>query len=100
MRIETSQQDKTFRVRLHDRMSFSDHALFRDALGEIRKATPSLCVIEMENLVSIDSAGLGMLMIAHEEAKKGGWGLRLQAPQEQVRKLLHLACMDKVLTIS
>lgn len=100
MRIETRTMDKTVCVKMKERMSFSDHALFRDVLADIRKTTPQSCILDMSELSSIDSAGLGMLMIAHEESKKGGWALTLQAPQQHVRKLLQLACMDKILTIS
>lgn len=100
MRIETLSADRTIRVKLLDRMSFGDHPLFRDLLSELRRAKPTACILDMSGLTSIDSAGLGMLMIAHEESKKGGWTLTIQSPPEHVRKLLALACFDKILNIA
>lgn len=99
MRIESRKDEAGFRVRLQDRMTFSDHGQFRDLLTEITKAKPGNAVFDMSELVSIDSAGLGMLMIALEESRKGGWTLSLRAPQGHVRKLLELACFDKLIPI-
>lgn len=100
MRIETSKQDTTIRIKLQDRMSFGDHGLFREVLTTIRHAAPKACVLDLSGLVSVDSAGLGMLMIAHEASKKEGWSLSIQGPQPQVLQLLELTCFDKILTIT
>lgn len=100
MRIETSKHDNAMRIKLQDRMSFSDHGLFREVLTSIRAGNPKSCVLDLSELVSVDSAGLGMLMVAHEASKKEGWALSLQAPQPQVLKLLELTCFDKILSIT
>jgi HptB-dependent secretion and biofilm anti anti-sigma factor len=99
MKVETRKNDREMRIKLQDRMSFSDHGLFREVLANISKVSPSACIFDMSELASIDSAGLGMLMIAHEQAKKAGWALSIEAPQGHVRQLLQLACFDKILTI-
>ncbi|MCA0406464.1 MAG: STAS domain-containing protein [Proteobacteria bacterium] len=99
MRIESRKENTSFRVRLQDRMTFSDHGQFRDLLTEITREKAQSAVFDMSELVSIDSAGLGMLMIALEESRKGGWALSLRAPQGHVRKLLELACFDKLIPI-
>ncbi|CAN1557957.1 SpoIIAA Anti-anti-sigma regulatory factor (antagonist of anti-sigma factor) [Rhabdaerophilaceae bacterium] len=100
MRIETSISDTLIRIKLIDRMSFSDHGNFRDMLEAVKKAAPQQCILDMSGLTSVDSAALGMLMIAHEASKKGGWQLELTAPKPNVRKLLELAHFDKILTVT
>jgi HptB-dependent secretion and biofilm anti anti-sigma factor len=100
MRVETRKDDSDLRIKLQDRMSFSDHGRFRELLTTIDQAAPSRCIFDMSELVSIDSAGLGMLMIAHEHAQKNGWALSLHAPQGHVRQLLQLSCFDRIMTIS
>jgi HptB-dependent secretion and biofilm anti anti-sigma factor len=100
MRIESRKEDSGYRVKLQERMSFSDHSVFRDLLIEISKAKAQNAVFDLSELVSIDSAGLGMLMIALEESRKGGWALSLRSPQGHVRKLLELACFDKLIPIT
>ena len=99
MRIESRKEDAAFRVKLQERMSFSDHSAFRDLLTDISRNKAKTAVFDMSELISIDSAGLGMLMIALEESRKGGWSLSLKAPQGHVRKLLELACFDKLIPI-
>jgi HptB-dependent secretion and biofilm anti anti-sigma factor len=100
MRIESRKEESAFRVKLQERMSFSDHSIFRDLLTEISRNKAQTAVFDMSELVSIDSAGLGMLMIALEESRKAGWALSLKAPQGHVRKLLELACFDKLIPIT
>lgn len=100
MRIESRKDDTTYRVKLQERMTFSDHGPFRDLLSDIGKAKTQTAVFDLSELVSIDSAGLGMLMIALEESRKNGWSLSLKAPQGHVRKLLELACFDKLIPIT
>jgi anti-anti-sigma factor len=100
MRIESRKEDTAFRIKLQERMSFSDHSVFRDLLSEISKAKAQSAIFDLSELISIDSAGLGMLMIALEESRKSGWALSLKAPQGHVRKLLELACFDKLIPIA
>lgn len=100
MRLDTIKQDTTVQVRFHERMSFSDHGIFREMLTKVRQAGAKSCVFDLSELVSVDSAGLGMLIIAHEAAQKEGWKLTLQKPQPQVMKLLELSSFDKILTIT
>jgi HptB-dependent secretion and biofilm anti anti-sigma factor len=47
----------------------------------------------------VDSAGLGMFIIAAETAKKAGLSLTLRSPSGHVRKLIELSKMDKLLSI-
>ncbi len=100
MRTETRTDDDAMTIRLRDRFSFGDHAVFRAVLASIADAAPKRCIFDLSDLVSVDSAALGMLMIAHEAATKDGWELAIRSPQPQVRKLLELTCFDKILTIS
>lgn len=100
MRFEVTSHADNLEIRLKERMSFGDHARFREILSTIHKAAPKRCVFDMSELVSVDSAALGMLMIAHDQASKEGWSLALRAPQQQVKRILELACFDKILAIS
>lgn len=100
MRIEARQENADFSIELHEQMTFCDHNQFRALLSEISEKKAETAVFDLSRLVSIDSAGLGMLMIALEESKKAGWRLSLRAPQGSVRKLLELACFDRLMPIS
>ncbi len=99
MRIETRMNGTTFEAKLGDRMVFSDSGAFRSLLQQVEGAKANACVLDLSGLASIDSAGLGMFMIALDAAKKGGWSLRLRSPRGQVKSLLELGKFDQLLAI-
>jgi anti-anti-sigma factor len=99
MRVETKTEGSHFEAKLGDRMGYSDHGAFRSLLQEIGKAAPKTCRLDLSGLESIDSAGLGMFMIARDEARKDGWSLTIRCPKGQVRSLLELCNFDKLITI-
>ena len=99
MRVEITTLSENVQVRLMERMSFSDHTQFREVLAGIAKTRPKTCVFDLSGLVSVDSAALGMFMVAHDQAQKQGWAMSLRSPQDQVRKVLQLACFDKIIKI-
>lgn len=100
MKYEVKSGQEHVEIRLKERMSFNDHGRFREVLNSIRKATPKACIFDLSELSSVDSAALGMLMIAHDQAKQDGWSMSLRAPQAQVRRILELACFDKILNMA
>jgi anti-anti-sigma factor len=88
-----------FEAKLTERMAFSDHGAFRSLLQAIANAGAKTCMLDLSGLVAIDSAGLGMFMIARDEARKGGWSLTVRCPAGRVRSLLELSKFDKLITI-
>lgn len=99
MQIATNNAGSGFEAKLSDRMTFSDNPVFRRLLDEINAAQPSRCVFDLSELVAIDSAGLGMLIIAIEAAKTGGWVLVFQGAQGHVKQLLQLSRIDRLVAV-
>ncbi|WP_237152692.1 STAS domain-containing protein [Oryzibacter oryziterrae] len=99
MRLSTEHTGSTFTAHLAERLSFADHPAFRTLIEDIARAKPSSCVFELSELQSIDSAGLGMFLIALDGAKKGGWSLTLRNAQGHVKSLLQLGRFDKLLQL-
>ena len=99
MQIAKAMNGAAFEVKLSERMTFSDNGSFRSLLDDIVKAGAKKCVFDLSGLASIDSAGLGMFVIALDQGKKQGWTLALRSPKGQVKTLLELAKFDKLLTI-
>lgn len=100
MRAELTKTNQEMKVKLHERLAFSDHTKFRELLTSIDREQPTHCVFDLSELISIDSAGLGMLMIAHQQSEKSGWKLSLQAPKGHVKQLLELSRFDKIIPIT
>lgn len=99
MRCETQVNGGVFQAAISDRLAFSDHAAFRALLDQVNKSGVQKCVLDLSQLAAVDSAGLGMFMIALQDAKKFGWSLLLRSPQGKVKSLMELAKFDKLLTI-
>ena len=62
------------------------------ALGDIR------VVVDLTDVAFLDSSGLGALISSLKIARQAGGDLRIAAPKEQVRLVLQLTNMERVLT--
>jgi|SRR5688572_24445495 HptB-dependent secretion and biofilm anti anti-sigma factor len=91
--------ETVFEARLSNSLTFSDNGSFRKLLDEMVASTKTSWVIDLSNLVTVDSAGLGMFIIAQETARKSGRALALRSPAGHVKHLLYLAKMDKLIDI-
>jgi anti-anti-sigma factor len=99
MLVTTSIKETVFEARLAERLSFADNGIFRKLLDEMLASKARHWVFEVSRLSSVDSAGLGMFIIAMEAAKKAGLTLVLRSPTEHVRKLIELSKMDKLIRV-
>ena len=99
MQASTKINGTTFEVVLKDSMSFTDHEAFRKLIVEAGRSGAKTCVFDLAGLKAIDSAGLGMFMIAKDEAKKGGWDITLRSPKGPVKTIMVLSRFDKLFTI-
>lgn len=100
MQYRQEDSDSGIAYYLEGRLEFSDHDLFREIIETTRTAKPKRCVFDLSGLEAIDSAGLGMLVIASEESKKGGWQLELRNARDQVKRMLDLTEITKVVPVA
>ena len=96
---KTKVVDDQFVATFSYELSYADHVSFRETLDLMVESGKKKFVIELGLLQSIDSAGLGMFMVARDEAKKGNWSLVLRSPQGQVKKMLELAKFGDMIAI-
>jgi anti-anti-sigma factor len=99
MNAETIVTDTTFEARLSDRLSFADNVAFRKLLDEMQASKTRHWVLNLASLASVDSAGLGMFIIAAEAAKKSGMSITLRSPAGHVRRLIELSKIDKLMPV-
>ena len=99
MLVKTSIKETVFEARLSERLSFFDNGAFRKLLDEMLASNTRHWVLDVSGLSSVDSAGLGMFIIATENAKKAGASLVLRSPTDNVRKLIELSKMDKLIRV-
>jgi len=87
------------RVSFSGDFTFADHAAFRDIAGRLLEAKDETVVIDLSQLQFIDSAGLGMLLIARDEVGKTNRKLVLAQPQGQVKRMFTITKFDQLFTI-
>jgi len=86
-------------VFLSGEFTFTDHVAFREVADRLFETKDRSLVIDLSKLEFIDSAGLGMLLIAREEAGKANRNLSLRGPQGQVERMFSVTKFNTLFTI-
>ncbi|MBF0332756.1 MAG: STAS domain-containing protein [Alphaproteobacteria bacterium] len=85
-------------IALSGRFTFADNAAFRQMLGGL-DASGKQVTFNLSQVTFIDSAGMGMLLLARETLTRQGRGVTLQGARDQVKHLLSVTNMGKMFTI-
>ncbi|AIB12793.1 STAS domain-containing protein [Azospirillum sp. YIM DDC1] len=95
--IEDKEQETL--VRLRGRLTFNDHAKLRALIREMLQNKAKRQVLDLSTLEFVDSAGIGMLLIAREEMANADKQLVLRSAAGQVKRVLTVAQLNKIVTI-
>ena len=87
------------KVALSGELTFADYVTFRTVADRLLKVSEPAIVIELSQLEFIDSAGLGMLLIARDEALKTNHNVILRNPQGQVKRVFAATRFESLFTI-
>lgn len=88
-------------VALKDELTFSDHEQFRTILTTLAADTGiSGVVIDVRGISFIDSAGIGMLIIANDEAKERRQELTIRGARDQVKAALDIADLKALVRVT
>ena len=74
-------------------------AAVRTTLAAVQDAAPGDVVVDMSTVEVIDAAGLGMLAAAHVRAQRGGRRLVLRACSKELRRVLAVTRLNRVLYV-
>ena len=99
MQLETSTHTDRFEVALSGRLTSADLGAFRELLSQIRLSGCTVVMFDLVNLHWIDSFGLGMLLLARDDAAKRNVKLVLRSPQGDVRSMLKLGRFDTIFDV-
>ncbi len=92
-------KDQEAVVRLRGRLTFNDHAKLRALIREMLQNRAKRQVLDLSSLEFVDSAGIGMLLIAREEMANADKQLVLRAAAGQVKRVLTVAQLNKIVAI-
>lgn len=78
-------------VGLMGQLTFDATESFREVIDSLERDRVKSCLLDMQGLDFIDSAGLGLLVLAHASAGRAGIPLTMRRPQGQVREMIEVA---------
>jgi anti-anti-sigma factor len=96
-RIE--QDEIEARIYLSGRLTFNDHGKVRTMIQEMVQSRASRQILVINGLEFVDSSGLGMILVAREEVTQIKKELSLRGAQGQVKRVLTVAQLGKVINI-
>lgn len=91
MEYRLDQTEGGARVALNGRLTFAENAGFRAVVEGLEQVGGSEVVFDLGGMDYIDSAGLGMLLVAREAVERRGGRVRLRHGGGQVGRMLELA---------
>jgi len=78
-------------------ITFSENVSFRQLLKDISEQNVDSCEFDLSAVDMVDSAGLGMFLIAREQADTAGWRLSVIGAQGHVASMLKLTKLSDLL---
>lgn len=92
-------KDQEAQVRMTGRLTFNDHAKLRALIKEMLSNPAKRQILDLGALEFVDSAGIGMLLIAREELSNLDKQFVLRKATGQVKRVLTVAQLGKLITI-
>lgn len=96
--VRQANEGKTLEIIVKGQFQFAGHREFRDAYVGFVEAGGHFRV-KLAQTEYMDSAALGMLLLLNEHAKQHRQSITLVAPPPVIRRILDVACFDKLFHI-
>lgn len=81
-------------VRFSQRVTFQEHDSFADVLQLLQEGRDKRCVFQLGSTDFVDSAALGMFLLARETAQARGVDIVLKGARGKVRDVMQVARFD------
>ncbi|MFZ0251204.1 MAG: STAS domain-containing protein [Acidimicrobiales bacterium] len=97
LRIDVRRDDHEAIVQLSGELDLSSAPQLRDFLVTLLSEDgPGRLVVDLSDLVYLDSTGLSVLVTAHKRAISSGTAFSLASPNSSVRRLLGITALDQI----
>lgn len=95
MQITQQSENGYFNIIMKGDFTFDANVPFRDVLDKLAKPDAGVIVIDLSGVEFMDSAALGMLLLAHERAGRNARTITLKGARGHVKKILQMARFDQ-----
>ena len=101
LNIEIEQSEDRTVIQLSGRLTFKENRNFTGFIDNLysEKNCKSVCVFNLSGIEFIDSAGIGMLLIAKDRASNLNIEIILAQVPETANHIIQIARLDRVFTI-
>jgi len=99
MQMNYAINGSTLEVNLMGKITFSNNEDFKKILDIIRKEELDHVTFHMGQVEFVDSAALGMLLLARDEAEKKSLDVTLREAKGQPQKMFEVSNFHKLFTI-
>lgn len=86
-------------ITIKGRLTYTDYNNFNYITNAVGEHENQQCIIDISELDFIDSAGMGMLLMARDKAFRHKVQITIKRPQGQVGKMLELGKFDTIFLI-
>jgi anti-anti-sigma factor len=78
-------------LELHGELDLLAAPELEAAIEDVEAGSPAIVVLDLQDLQFVDSAGLRVILAAHERAQQQAWDFALTPGSEQVQRLFAIA---------
>ena len=98
LRIDSRSEPDRVVLELHGELDLLGAPLLQDHMEKVEADAPGIVVLDLQDLQFMDSAGLRVILAAHERSQRR-WKLALTRGSEQVQRLFTIAGVSEHLRI-
>lgn len=99
MELERKQEENLCEFVLNGKFTFSDNQIFKEIIEHLKSRGSSSVIINMASVSFIDSAAIGMLLLAKDEATNNTKALRIKGLSGQPKKMFDISKLGEVFLI-
>lgn len=99
LRIDVRSERDRIVLGLHGELDLLGAPLLQSEIEKVELTSPGIIVLDLQDLQFVDSAGLRVILAAHERSRQHGQELALTRGTEQVQRLFAIAGVSEHLRI-
>jgi anti-sigma B factor antagonist len=99
LRVDVHQGEDRVVLGLHGELDLLGAPMLEEKIATAEADAPAIVVLDIRDLQFVDSAGLRVILAAHERSRREGRGFALTQGSEQVQRLFTIAGVSEHLRV-
>ena len=101
MELSISHGSDRTTAKINGKLTFKENQPFKQLVAKLftNRESKTTCVFDLQDVEFIDSAGIGLLLIAKDKASSADIEIVLANAPEAARRIIQIARLDRIFTI-